>query len=321
MSRPLILVAVPVPAHLEEKLHQACEVIQVPSGTRPSDSVSAERASSVQGLLCNPGVPVDAALMDALPGLKVISNFAVGYDNIDVAAAADRDITVCNTPGVLDAAVADLTIGLLICLSRNLVQGDAYVRDGSWETRGAPPLTQDVRGKTLGLLGMGRIGREVARLAQAFDLTVLYHNRNRDPQADESGLAEYVDRDTLFARSDFVSIHVPHTPETENSIGKREFDLMKPSASVINTGRGAVINEPELIDALKTGQIASAALDVMVQEPLPADHPLCKLPNVILQAHIGSATTETRLAMITLATENLLDVLAGRTPKAVVTPA
>lgn len=319
MSRPLILVATPVPASLQTQLEQACEVINVPRGTRPSDGVDASRAAEVAGLLCNPGVPVDAALMDALPGLKVVSNFAVGYDNIDVAAAQQRDIMVCNTPGVLDAAVADLTIGLLICLSRNLVHGDTYVRDGSWEKLGPPPLMQDVRGKTLGLLGMGRIGREVARLAQAFDLTVYYHNRSRDTDAEASGLAQYLDRDSLFSQSDYLSIHVPHTPETEKSIGKRELGLMKPSAYLINTGRGAVMNEPELIEALKSGQIAGAALDVMAQEPLPADHALCKLPNVILQAHIGSATTETRHAMITLATENLLDALAGRTPKAVVT--
>src|SRR5690625_4417417 len=220
MSRPLILVATPVPAHLEEKLNAACEVIKVARGTPPADSVNSEQASQVQGLLCNPGVPVDAALMDALPGLKVISNFAVGYDNIDVSAATQRGITVCNTPGVLDAAVADLTIGLLICLSRNLVHGDTYVRDGSWATRGAPPLMQDVRGKTLGLLGMGRIGREVARLAQAFELTVYYHNRRRDTEAEAAGLAQYLDRDALFAQSDYVSIHLPHTPETEASVGK-----------------------------------------------------------------------------------------------------
>lgn len=316
-QKPKVIVSAPVPPDLRERLAERCEIVEVPTGQNPAEALSADARAQIEGMVCTVRTKVDQALLDALPALKVSSNFAVGFDNVDLAAATRRKVLICNTPGVLDGAVADVTIGLMLCLSRNLVAGDAFVRSGAW-TKGAFPLTRDIRGKTLGLLGMGRIGRVVARAAQAFDMKVIYHNRREDPQAE--GLATYVDRDELFKTSDVLSVHIPLSAETRHSIGTRELGLMKPTAYLINTARGAVIDEAALVEALRAGTIAGAGLDVMEQEPLPADSPLCTLPNVVLQAHVGSATHETRRAMIDLAVANLMDALSGQKPQAMVNP-
>ena len=316
-QKPKVIVSAPVPPDLREQLAERCEIVEVPTGQNPAEVLGADARATIEGMVCTVRTKVDQALLDALPALKVSSNFAVGFDNVDLAAATQRKVLICNTPGVLDGAVADVTIGLMLCLSRNLVAGDAFVRSGAW-TKGAFPLTRDIRGKTLGLLGMGRIGRVVARAAQAFDMKVIYHNRREDPQAE--GLATYVERDELFKSSDVLSVHIPLSAETRHSIGKRELSLMKPTAYLINTARGPVIDEAALIEALRAGTIAGAGLDVMEQEPLPADSPLCALPNVVLQAHVGSATHETRRAMIDLAVANLMDALSGKTPQAMVNP-
>lgn len=316
-QKPKVIVSAPVPPDLREQLAERCEIVEVPTGQNPAEVLGADARANIEGMVCTVRTKVDQALLDALPVLKVSSNFAVGFDNVDLAAATQRKVLICNTPGVLDGAVADVTIGLMLCLSRNLVAGDAFVRSGAW-TKGAFPLTRDIRGKTLGLLGMGRIGRVVARAAQAFDMKVIYHNRREDPQAE--GLATYVERDELFKSSDVLSVHIPLSAETRHSIGKHELGLMKPTAYLINTARGPVIDEAALIEALRAGTIAGAGLDVMEQEPLPADSPLCALPNVVLQAHVGSATHETRRAMIDLAVANLMDALGGKTPQAMVNP-
>ncbi|KCB26165.1 2-hydroxyacid dehydrogenase [Bordetella hinzii] len=318
-SLPTIVLSAPLPADLRERLQAGCRILEVPAGQSPAQALDAAQRESVQGVLCTMKTRIGPEELAALPRLRVVSNFAVGFDNIDIPAATQAGVLVCNTPGVLDKAVADLTLGLLICLARNLVQGDAFVRSGQW-SKGAAPLTRDIRGKTLGLLGMGRIGREVAGMARALGMQVLYHNRRRDEAAEGQGLAQYRERDALFAESDFLSIHIPLSAETRHSIGAREIGLMKPSAYLINTARGAVINEAELIAALRAGAIAGAGLDVMENEPIDAGHPLCSLPNVILQAHVGSATTETRRAMIDLAAQNLLDALQDRRPAAMVNP-
>ncbi len=319
-QKPKVIVCATLPADLRQKVAAQCEIIDVPIGQLPAEVVPADVRAQITGMVCTMRTRVDATLLAALPNLKVSSNFAVGFDNVDLDAANQRKVLICNTPGVLDGAVADVTIGLMLCLARNLVAGDAFVRSGNW-TKGAFPLTHDIRGKTLGLLGMGRIGRVVARTAQAFDMTVLYHNRRRDPEAESAGLASFVERDTLFQESDVVSVHIPLSAETRHSVGARELGLMKSSAYLINTARGPVIDEAALIEALRTGVIAGAGLDVMEQEPLPATSPLCTLPNVILQAHVGSATHETRRAMIDLAVDNMLAALAGKKPEAMVNPA
>ncbi|MBB5215520.1 2-hydroxyacid dehydrogenase [Parapusillimonas granuli] len=320
MPQPRVIITAPVPADLREQLAAQCEIIDVPTGAGLADALPKEQLDSIEGVVCTVRSKFDTAVFDALPRLRVVSNFAVGYDNINIPEATKRNVLVCNTPKVLDGAVADLTFGLLICLARDLVRGDAHVRSGAWAEKGAPALTQDIRGKTLGLLGMGRIGRVVAETAKAFNMKVIYHNRNRDAEAESLGFAEYRDRDALFAESDFLSIHVPLTPETRHSVGAKEFAAMKPTAYLINTSRGPVVDEAALIDALKAGRIAGAGLDVMEQEPLPASSPLCALPNVVLQAHVGSATVETRRAMIDLAVRNLLDALSGTRPQAMVNP-
>lgn len=316
-QKPKVIVSAPLPPDLRERLASQCEIVEVPTGQNPAETLSAEVRAQIKGMVCTMRTKVDQNLLDVLPALAVSSNFAVGFDNVDLAAATKRKVLICNTPGVLDGAVADVTIGLMLCLARNLVAGDAFVRSGGW-TKGAFPLTRDIRGKTLGLLGMGRIGRVVARTAQAFDMKVVYHNRRQDPQAE--GLASYVERDELFKVSDVLSVHIPLSAETRHSVGKRELGLMKPTAYLINTARGPVVDEAALIDALRAGTIAGAGLDVMEQEPLPPTSPLCELPNVVLQAHVGSATHETRRAMIDLAVANLMDALANKQPQAMVNP-
>ncbi|WP_233233266.1 2-hydroxyacid dehydrogenase [Bordetella sp. LUAb4] len=316
-QKPKIIVSVTLPPDLRDRLAASCDIIDVPVGQRPEEVLSAETRAQVSGMVCTMKTKIDTGLLEALPALTVSSNFAVGFDNVDVAAATSRKVLICNTPRVLDGAVADVTIGLMLCLARNLVAGDAFVRSGAW-TKGAFPLTRDIRGKTLGLLGMGRIGRVVARTAQAFDMPVIYHNRREDPEA--KGLATYVGRDELFKTSEVLSVHIPLSAETRHSVGKRELSLMKPTAYLINTARGPVVDEAALIEALRAGSIAGAGLDVMEQEPLPASSPLCELPNVVLQAHVGSATHETRRAMIDLAVNNLLDALGGKQPVAMVNP-
>lgn len=320
-ARPRILVSLPaaLPDDLRAELAARFDIVDLPSGSRPADALPADVRAEIQGQLITPHNRVDEDLMQSMPRLRVSSNCSVGYDNVDVAAANRHKVLICNTPNVLNGAVADVVIGLMLCLARNLVAGDAFVRSGAW-TRGPFPLTHDIRGKTFGLLGMGRIGRVVARSVQAFDMKVVYHNRRRDEETEALGLASYVDRDTLFREADVLCVLVPLNPETRHSVGAREFGMMKPTAYLINTARGAVLDEAALIDALRGGKIAGAGLDVMETEPLPADSPLCSLPNVVLQAHVGSATHETRRAMSELAVRNLIDALTGVRPTAMVNP-
>lgn len=318
-QRPVAAVSLNVPENLLPLIQKDMDIHMVPVGHRVEQALSREVAERVAGIICTLRTPGDDALFQALPSLKVMSNMAVGFDNVDVAAADRAGVLVCNTPGVLDAAVADLTFGLILCTGRKLVQLDAFTRDGRW-IKGAPPLAVDIAGKTLGLLGMGRIGRMVAQRAQAFGMRIVYHNRNRDLNAEEAGLARYVARDALFSGSDFVSVHVPLSDQTRLSIGAREFGLMKKSAFVINTSRGPVVDEPALVEALKSGAIAGAGLDVFTREPLDPASELTKMENVVLLPHVGSATVETRRAMMELAVHNLVDAVAGVKPRAMVNP-
>lgn len=317
-AKPKILVAAPLPADLAARLAEAADVWEA-SFQEVARAVEEKdpRLGEIEGVLGTIFVKMDEAFFAQTPKLKVASNFAVGFDNITVPAATKRGILVCNTPGVLDNAVADLTIAMLLGLARGIAANDQFVRTGAW-AKGPAPLTHDLRGRTLGLLGMGRIGRVVAKTAQAFDLKVIYHKPSRDSALEAEGIASYVERDELFRQADFLSVHCPANEATRRSIGTREFALMKPSALFINTARGAIVDEAALVQALKDGSIAGAALDVMEVEPIDAAHPLCQLPNVLLQPHVGSATEETRRAMIDLAVQNLLDALAGRQPAAVV---
>lgn len=266
----------------------------------------------VDGLYTYGHPTVDAAMLDRLPGLRVVSNYGVGIDHIDVGAAMDRGIPVGNTPGVLDGATADMGFALLLATARRLVEGDRYARSAAF-TRYDPGymLGREVHGSTLGIVGMGRIGQKLARRAIGFDMTVLYHNRRPRPQVeDELGL-RYVGFEELLAESDFVVLCVPLTDRTRGVINASSLKRMKPSAVLINIARGPVVVTDDLFDALRAGTIAAAGLDVTDPEPLPRDHPLLGLENVVLSPHLGSATDRTRLRMAEGSVANLIAGLAG----------
>jgi glyoxylate reductase len=256
---------------------------------------------------------VDAAMLDRLPGVKVVSNFGVGVDHIDVAAATARNIPVGNTPGILDGATADLAFALVLAAARRVVEGDRYARGAAF-THYDPSLLlgREVHGSTLGIVGMGRIGRQVAARARGFGMTVLYHNRTRNDEAEIALGARYASKDELLAASDFVVLTVPLTPETRGLIGRAELARMKPTATLVNVARGAVVDKDALTEALTAKRIHAAALDVTDPEPLPRDHPLLTLDNVIITPHLGSATQETRRRMAERSVENLLAGLDGR---------
>ena len=319
MSKPRILLAFQVPDHVRAMLNDACEVVNVPGGGRPTRDQLLELLPTVDGILTSNQVRIDNALIDACPGLKVIANNGVGYDNVDIPYATAKGVLVCNTPGVLSGAVADITFALILNLARHILPNDQHVRCGAWAT--APGrIGVDVRGKTLGIIGLGRIGKLVARTAQGFDMRVIYYDPVRSPDHEAAGFATYRERDDVFREADFLTVHVFLDETTRRHIGMREFQLMKPSAYFINTSRGPVVDQEALMEALRSGAIAGAGLDVMEVEPLDAGHALCSLPNVILLPHIGSATVETRLAMIELATRNLIAAVTGDTPEAMVNP-
>ena len=317
-DRSLVLVTATVAEPALARLRERCRVEVLPPSP-PLTALTLAPYAEAQGWVSHNGQPVTADVLDVLPQLRVVANVAVGYDNVDVAELSRRGVTFTNTPGVLDAAVAELTIGMVIGLLRQIVPADRHVRSGAWHEEPFR-LTTDVHGKTLGILGMGRIGSRIAKVAQALDMTVLYSNRRRNPEAEDAGLADYREREALFRESDVVVLTVPLTDQTRRSVGTRELAVMKPSAYLVNVARGAVVDEAALVDALESGSIAGAALDVMDIEPLPPESPLCDLDQVLLLPHIGSATVETRRAMAELAVDNVLAVLDGREPVTPVRP-
>jgi glyoxylate reductase len=270
-------------------------------------------------LLCTILDRIDPELLDACPGLKVVANFGVGFNNIDIAAATARRIPVTNTPGVLTDATADMTFALLLAVARRLGEGERIVRAHKWE--GWQPLQllgSDVTGATLGIIGFGRIGQAVARRAKAFGMRVIYWNRSTPPESPESDAAR-VSFEEALRQSDFVSLHVAYNSETHHLLDEPQFALMKPTAFVINTTRGAVINETAMVRALQTKQIAGAALDVFEREPQLAPG-LANLENVVLAPHLGSATIGTRTKMGMIAVDNLLAACEGRRPPNCVNP-
>jgi glyoxylate reductase len=271
-----------------------------------------------QALLCTILDRVDAELLDACPGLKVVANFGVGFNNIDVTAATARKIPVTNTPGVLTDSTADMTFALLLAVARRLGEGERIVRAQKWE--GWQPLQllgADVTGATLGILGFGRIGQAVARRAKAFGMRVLYWNRSAVPSSETD--ATRVSFEEALRQSDFVSLHVAYHSETHHLLDERQFALMKRTAFVINTTRGPVINEAALVRALQMKQIAGAGLDVFEREPELAPG-LADLENVVLAPHLGSATIGTRTKMGMIAVDNLMAVCEGRRPPNCVNP-
>lgn len=258
---------------------------------------------------------VDRALIESLPNLKVISNLAVGYNNIDVEAAKERGIIVTNTPGVLTETTADLAFSLLLATARRVTEAERDLRAGKWISWSPMQLTgMDVFGATLGIIGMGRIGEAVARRAKGFDMKVLYHNRSRKIEAEEQFGFTYVELDALLQESDFIVLLTPLTAETKGLIGERELNLMKETAAIINVARGGIIDEKALYDALTTNKIWAAGLDVFEVEPVPLDHPLLSLPNVTVLPHIGSASIRTRMAMMQMNADDIKAVLENKEP-------
>jgi glyoxylate reductase len=276
----------------------------------PDPETLRQKVRDCVGILTQLTDPIDASLMDAAPRLRVISQCAVGVNNIDLAAATQRGIAVGHTPGVLTDATADMTFALLLAAARHVVAGADYVRNGKWQ--GWSPtlfLGKAVYGATLGILGYGRIGQAVAKRAKGFAMRILAHRVSPEQAAQDGVIA--ADFETLLRESDFLSLHVPLRSENYHLIGKREFALMKRDAVLINMARGEVVDPQALYQALSTGQIGMAALDVTEPEPIPADHPLLSLPNCLIVPHLGSATVETRRAMTDLAVANLAAGLRG----------
>ncbi len=313
MSKPRVFVTRNMPEEILDLLRAECEVKLWPHDEPPVPrDVLLRAVRDVQGIFSMLTEQIDAAVMDAAPDLKVISNMAVGYDNIVVKEATARKLPVGNTPGVLTETTADLAFALMLAAARRLPEGVDYIREGKWKTWIPFELTgQDVHGKTLGIIGMGRIGAAMARRARGFDMRILYHNRQRHIEYDAVMGAEYVTLDQLLAQSDLVSIHTPLTDQTRHLINAEALSKMKRSAILINTSRGGTVDPQALYNALKNGTIAYAALDVTEPEPIPPDHPLLSLPNCLIIPHLGSATVATRMKMATMAAQNLLAGVKG----------
>jgi glyoxylate reductase len=275
-----------------------------------------DAVSGASGVLSTATETMDGEVMDAAgENLRIIANMAVGYDNIDVEAAGERGVVVTNTPGVLDETTADVAFMLLLAAARRLGEGERLLRAGKWEWWGPKQLMgRDVWGKRLGIIGFGRIGQALARRAKGFGMDILYHNRSRREEAEQEIGARYLELDELLETADFISIHIPLTPETKHLIGAHELRKMKPEAVLVNTSRGAVVDEAALAYALADRRIFAAGLDVYEEEP--EVHPrLLELENVVLAPHIGSASVETRDKMAVLAAENIVAVLSGEEPK------
>lgn len=293
-------------------LRPAAEVEVWPGDLPPPHDALLDKVGRIDGLLCLLTDPIDARVIAAGPRMRVISQMAVGVDNIDIAAATARGIPVGHTPGVLTGSTADFTWALLMAAARRVVEADKFTRAGRWRTWSPTLLLgPDVSGATLGIVGFGRIGQAVARRARGFDMRVWVYSRRRFPELERSLGVRYVELETLLRESDFVTIHTPLAPETRHLIGDAQFRQMKPSAILINTARGPIVDQDALYRALAAGLIAYAALDVTDPEPIPAGSPLLALDNIILAPHIASASIQTRDKMAAMAAENLLAGLRG----------
>ena len=281
----------------------------------PPYDVLLQEVRDVDGVVCLLTDRIDAGLIGASRKLRVISNVAVGYDNIDVAAATARSIMVCNTPGVLTETTADLAWALIMAAGRRISEADRYLRAGRWKSWSPQLLLgQDIHGATLGIIGFGRIGQAVGRRAKGFGMKLVYTDTERQVEVERETGAEFVALPELLRRSDFVSIHTSLTAETRHLIGARELTMMKPTAVLINSARGPIVDEAALAEALREKRIFAAGLDVYESEPLPQDSPLLGLENVVLLPHIGSGSVATRTRMARMAVENMIAGLKGERP-------
>jgi glyoxylate reductase len=306
----------------EEKLNAFCQAEYWPEETPPPYQVLLEKTRHIDGLLCLLTDSIDAHLINNATKLKVISQVAVGVDNIDLSAAAQHGIPVGHTPDLLTDATADLAFALILAAARRLGEAIDYARSGRWQTWGLTTLLgESVYGATLGIIGMGRIGQAVARRAQGFAMPILYVDNSDQPILENELGAKRVPLTHLLEAADIVSLHVPLNETTAGLIGPEEFERMKAHAILVNAARGAVVDTDALVTALKTGQIGYAALDVTDPEPLPHTHELYQLPNALIVPHIGSATRTARNQMALLAVDNLIAGLQGDPlPKAVFQP-
>jgi len=308
-TRPRVFVTRLLPGDAVARLAQHAELDQWTAELPPPYEELTRHAASADGIVCLLTDRIDAALLAAAPSLRAIANVAVGYDNVDVPAATARGIPVGNTPGVLTETTADLAFALILACARRIAEADRFVRDGRWRTWDPNLLLgHDVYGATLGIVGYGKIGRAVARRARGFNMRALYTSRS---PASDNAPGERVELDTLLRDSDFVSLHVPLTQDTAHMIGERELRLMKPTAILVNTARGGVLDQSALARALEAGWIAGAGLDVAEAEPIPSHDALLRAPNLTLLPHIGSASHATRERMAAMAVENCLAALRG----------
>lgn len=315
MPHPLLYLTRLLPEPVMSALDKRYTLVSKPTENHiPTDEDRRTGFAQADAVICTLTDPITDALLATAPQLKIVANYAVGYNNIDVAAATRRGIVVTNTPDVLTDATADLTWALMLAVARRVVEGDRWARSGTWP--GWAPtqmLGTDVSGKTLGLIGMGRIGQAVARRAAGFDMQVLYANRQLAPQAMIHPAWTHQPLERVIEASDFLSLHVPLTKLTRHLIGAKELALMKPGAILINTARGAVVDEAALLTALQQGTIAGAGLDVYEREP-EMQVGLERLSNVVLLPHLGSATQQTRIKMGLICLENIAAVLGGQAP-------
>jgi glyoxylate reductase len=323
MATPRIYITRPLPEPALRVLEGVAEYRQ---WTRDDEAVPREtllrEVPDADGIICVITEKIDAEVIDRARRCRVISQVAVGYDNIDVAAATRRGILVTNTPGVLTETTADMAWAILLAAARRVVEGDRFTRSGRWKTWELMALTgQDVHGATLGIVGMGRIGAAIARRGRGFAMPVLYHNRTRvDPALERELGARHATLDDLLRQSDFVVVSCALTPQTRHLIGERELGLMKPTAVLVNIARGPIVDQRALYRALVDRKIWAAGLDVFEVEPVPMDDPLLRLENVVVPPHLGSASVRTRLRMATMAAENCVAAVTGRMPPNAVNP-
>ncbi|MBI3998479.1 MAG: D-glycerate dehydrogenase [Armatimonadetes bacterium] len=322
MTRSRVYVARRLPQAAMERLGEHADMTVWPTDeVPPPREVLIREAAASDGLLSLLTDRIDGALLDAAPRVRVVSNYAVGYDNIDVDAATARGVVVTNTPGVLTETVADFAMTLMLAAARRLVQADRYARAGRWKSwEPMLFLGQDVHGATLGLIGLGRIGSAVAHRARGFGMRLLYHDVIRREDLERDLGLQFLPFDDVLRQADFISVHTPLTPQTRHLIGAEQFKVMKKTAILINTARGPIVDPKALYQALATGQIFGAGLDVFEIEPVPADDPLLGLDNIIVVPHIASASVETRTKMALMAVDNLLAALSGQRPPNLVNP-
>jgi glyoxylate reductase len=319
--KPKVYVTRLLPKEAMDRIHSNCEATVWDGELPPPRDVLLKNVADVEGLLSLLTDKIDAELMDKAPKLKVVSNYAVGFDNVAIPEATKRGIIVGNTPGVLTDTTADFAFTLIMSAARRVAEGDRYVRAGKWKTWGPMLLLgQDVYGSTLGIIGLGRIGAAVARRAKGFNMRTMYYDVIRQKQYEDELGIEYATLDKVLTESDFITVHTNLTPETHHLISTKQFEKMKRTCILVNTSRGPIVDNMALYEALRTGKILYAGLDVTEPEPLPANHPLLTLDNVIIAPHIASASVVTRTKMGLIAADNLIAGLKGQLGPAPVNP-